>query len=90
VAKIFYKLNQISNLKSQNNDLTSSGAHLTKIQSYILKYSISLLPILIKSKRYPMQRISEFYIGFLQSRFALQTQFLSKFIKTPLFENQGK
>ena len=33
---------------------------------------------------------SEFYIGFLQSRFALQTQFLSKFIKTKLVENQGK
>ena len=42
-----------------------------------------------KSGYFFVVALSEFYIDFLQSRFALQTQFLSKFIKTSLVENQG-
>ncbi len=45
------------------------------------------MPILIDSKRYTTQRISLLYTGFLQSRFVLQTQFLSKLIRSRLFES---
>jgi hypothetical protein len=103
IANIFAKLTEIATLNpkgqlynpNNTNSMTYDAgcmgveANLTKIQSFILKNLISLLPILIQSKRYPIGRISEFYIGFLQSRFILQTQFLSKFIRTKLFENQG-
>jgi hypothetical protein len=94
VNNIFNKLTQIVNLQSNSNmpgHLTlsidnNSHVDLTKIQSYILKYSINLMPILINSKRYSMRKISQFFAGFLESRYILQTQFLSKMIKSKLFE----
>ena len=95
IENIFLKLTEIAIIKNSSSNISineySNGSYgtLTKIQSFILKYSISLLPILIQSKRYSMQKISEFYIGFLQSRFILNTQFLTKFIRTKLFETQG-
>ena len=119
VAVIFAKLKDITDLtlKYSNNVFDSSyssfEANLTKIQSFILKNLINLMPILISSKRYSMNKIrsvfffnlfmikflisltrmdiySEFYIGFLNSRYVLQTHFLSKLIRTKLFEHQGK
>lgn len=60
-----------------------------KTQSYILKYVIHLLPILINSERFKLKTIAEFYVGFLQSRFCLQTQFLTKLIRSRLFEMSG-
>jgi hypothetical protein len=63
VANIFAKLNDITNLtlKYSNNmfDVSYSNfeANLTKIQSFILKNLISLMPILIDSKRYTIGRI---------------------------------
>lgn len=95
IANIFSKLTDITNLTSRTSDngsssySSSSEVNLTKIQSFILKNLIGLLPILINSKRYPIHKISEFFIGFLQSRYILQTQFLSKLIKTKLFESPG-
>lgn len=86
VENIFDKLTQIVTLKVNSAD-SIQVADLTKIQSFILKYSITLMPILINSKRYSIQRISRFYIGFLKSKFVLQTKFLSKLIKSKLFEN---
>ena len=83
VEQIFEKLTQIATLKI--GDILQA-ADLTKIQSFILKYSITLMPILIESKRYSIEKISQLYIGFLSSKFVLQTQFLSKLIKSKLFE----
>ena len=83
VEQIFQKLTQIATLKI--GDILQA-ADLTKIQSFILKYSITLMPILIESKRYSIEKISQLYIGFLSSKFVLQTQFLSKLIKSKLFE----
>ncbi len=40
--------------------------YLIKIQSYILKNVISLLPILMDSKRFSNKTIAEFYIGLQQ------------------------
>lgn len=45
------------------------------------------MPILIDSERYTIEKISQLYTGFLQSKFVLQTQFLSKLIKSKLFES---
>lgn len=45
------------------------------------------MPILIDSDRYSIEKISQLYTGFLQSKFVLQTQFLSKLIKSKLFES---
>lgn len=82
VAEIFAKFTDIANLRSNGGE----DGNLTRIQSYVLKYVIGLLPILIQSKRYSFGRISELYVGFLQSRYILTTNFLSKFINTKLFE----
>lgn len=75
VAMIFQKLTDISNLtlrggaslnSSNSFDGTSvcyssgSEANLTKFQSFILKNLISLMPILIQSKRFSIQRIRFF------------------------------
>jgi hypothetical protein len=63
VANIFSKLTHIAKLKSlpQQKQINAAASpqkvYLTKIQSFILKYSVTLMPILIESKRYPMQRI---------------------------------
>ncbi len=60
IESIFVKLTEIATLKTgANGEFTSTGtqANLTKIQSFILKYSISLLPILLQSKRFSMQKI---------------------------------
>ena len=86
VEQIFEKLTQIATLKI--GDILQA-ADLTKIQSFILKYSITLMPILIESKRYSIEKISQLYIGFLSSKFVLQTQFLSELIKSELFETEG-
>lgn len=86
IEQIFNKLTEIATLKVSPADVSQAG-DLTKIQSFILKYSITLMPILLESKRYKTQKVSEFYIGFLQSKFVLQTQFLSKLIKSKLFES---
>lgn len=83
VEQIFQTLTQIATLNVNNS---SQSADLIKIQSFILKYSITLMPILIESKRYSIQKIGQLYIGFLSSRFVMQTQFLSKLIKSKLFE----
>jgi hypothetical protein len=97
VNNIFDKLTRIAVLQPNANvpgqttfsmdNSIGSNADLTKVQSYILKYSINLMPILISSKRYSMRKISQFFTGFLGSRFILQTQFLSKLIKSKLFEH---
>ena len=97
IEKIFNKLTQIIGLFNNNNNNNSnnnvdsttptSSNNLTKIQSYILKYCIKLMPILFESKRFSIQKISEFYIGFLSSKYVLQTQFLPKLIKSKLFED---
>jgi len=88
VELIFTQLTQITLINQPVADTFNSPhmANLVKLQSFVLKYSISLMPILIDSKRYTTQRISQLYMGFLQSRFVLQTQFLSKLIKSQLFE----
>lgn len=63
VAAIFAKLKDITDLtlKYSNNVFDSSyssyEANLTKIQSFILKNLINLMPILINSKRYSMSKI---------------------------------
>jgi hypothetical protein len=71
VVNIFTKLTEITALNpkgliynpNNTNTMTfdagfmSTEANLTKIQSFILKYLISLLPILIQSKRYPIGKI---------------------------------
>jgi hypothetical protein len=68
--------------------ITNIDTYLIKIQSYILKNVISLLPILMDSKRFSNKTIAEFYIGFLCSKFCLNTKFLSKLINSRLFEIQ--
>ena len=64
IAAIFSKLKEITELtvKHSNNVFDSSShssfeANLTKIQSFILKNLINLMPILINSKRYSMSKI---------------------------------
>ncbi|RNA41495.1 dedicator of cytokinesis 3-like isoform X1, partial [Brachionus plicatilis] len=64
----------------------SPQAKITKIQSFILKNVVNLITILLISNRYSIESISKLYVGFFESRFVLQTQFLSKIIKTKLFE----
>lgn len=60
ITNIFKKLTEIAVLKntSYSSDyFPGTEANLTKIQSFILKNLISLLPILIKSKRFSIQKI---------------------------------
>ena len=63
--------------------------NLTKIQSHIIKHIINILPILIDSKRFQMSFIAEMYNKFLTSQYCLQMNFLSKLIKSKLFEVPG-
>ena len=71
------------------NSVSSLDTDILRTQSFILKNVINLLPLLIQSKRFLSTTIAEFYIGFLQSIYCLKTQFLSKLIKSKLFETQG-
>jgi hypothetical protein len=73
-----------------DNSVSSLDTDILRTQSFILKNVINLLPILIESKRFLFTTIAEFYIGFLQSIYCLKTQFLSKLIKSKLFESHGK
>ena len=72
-----------------DDSVSSLDTDILRTQSFILKNVINLLPILIQSKRFLLTNIAEFYVGFLQSIYCLKTQFLSKLIKSKLFESQG-
>ena len=85
VEQIFQKLTQIATLETGE----ISRAENKSFAKQILKYSITLIPILIESKRYSIEKIGQLYIGFLPSKFVLQTQFLSELIKSELFETEG-
>lgn len=78
--------NSILNVTSRPYHHDTQPSDLPKIQSHIVKYMINVLPILLDSKRFSIESIARFYNEFLTSVFCLQTKFLSKLIKSKLFE----
>lgn len=89
-SSLDHDLNNSSSNIYVENSVSSLDTEIVRTQSFILKNVINLLPILIQSPRFRLTTIAEFFVGFLQSIYCLKTQFLSKLIKSKLFEKEGK